>query len=105
VAVKPWVVGKLHLPVIHRMKLDHPGIGLEGKKEMGGFSVELPGRRVLEGGSAIPKRDDRIAEVRTKNGPTGARVTFVFRSKIPTYKVRLRKNYVEFFISSPESTK
>jgi hypothetical protein len=104
-AVKPWVVGKLHLPVIHRMKLDHPGIGLEGKKEMGGFSVELPGRRVLEGGSAIPKRDDRIAEVRTKNGPTGARVTFVFRSKIPTYKVRLRKNYVEFFISSPESTK
>jgi hypothetical protein len=36
--------------------------------------------------------------VRTKNGPTGARVTFVFRSKILTYKVRLRKDYVEFFI-------
>jgi hypothetical protein len=104
-AVKPWGTGKLYLPVIHRMKLDRPGIGLEGKKEMGGFSVELPGRRVLEGGAAIPKRDDRIAEVRTKNGPTGARVTFVFRSKIPTYKVRLRKNYVEFFISSPETTK
>jgi hypothetical protein len=104
-AVKPWGLGKLYLPVIHRMKLDRPGIGLDGKKEMGGFSVELPGRRVLEGGSAIPKRDDRIAEVRTKNGPNGARVTFVFRSKIPTYKVRLRKNYVEFFISSPESTK
>jgi hypothetical protein len=104
-AVKPWGQGKLYLPVIHRMKLDRPGIGLEGKKEMGGFSIELPGRRVLEGGAAIPKRDDRIAEVRTKNGPTGARVTFVFRSKIPTYKVRLRKNYVEFFISSPESTK
>jgi hypothetical protein len=104
-AVTPWGTGKLYLPVIHRMKLDRPGIGLVGKKEMGGFSVELPGRRVLEGGSAIPKRDDRIAEVRTKNGPTGARVTFVFRSKIPTYKVRLRKDYVEFFISSPESTK
>jgi hypothetical protein len=104
-AVKPWGTGKLHLPVVHRIKLDRPGIAIEGKKEMGGFSVELPGRRVLEGGAAIPKRDDRIAEVRTKNGPTGARVTFVFRSKIPTYKVRLRKNYVEFFISSPDSVK
>ena len=104
-AVKPWGTGKLHLPVVHRIKLDRPGIGLEGKKEAGGFSVDLPGRRVLDGGSSIPKRDDRIAEVRTKNGPTGARVTFVFRSKIPTYKVRLRKNYVEFFISSPDSVK
>ncbi|HEX4340413.1 MAG TPA: PilZ domain-containing protein [Polyangiaceae bacterium] len=104
-AVKPWGTGKLHLPVVHRIKLDRPGIALEGKKEMGGFSVELPGRRVVDGGSSIPKRDDRIAEVRTKNGPTGARVTFVFRSKIPTYKVRLRKNYVEFFISSPDNVK
>jgi hypothetical protein len=104
-AVKPWGTGKLHLPVIHRIKLDRPGIGLDGKKEMGGFSIDLPGRRVLEGGSAIPKRDDRIAEVRTKNGPNGAHVTFIFRSKIPTYKVRLRKNYVEFFISSPDNAK
>jgi hypothetical protein len=102
-AVKPFITGKLHLPVVYRIKLDRPGIGLVGKKEMGGFSVELPGRRLLEGGAAIPKRDDRIAEVRTKNGPTAARVTFVFRSKIPTYKVRLRKNYVEFFISSPDN--
>ncbi|HVW26610.1 MAG TPA: PilZ domain-containing protein [Polyangiaceae bacterium] len=104
-AVKPFVTGKLHLPIVYRMKLDHPGIGLVGKKEMGGFSIDLPGRRVLDGGAGIPKRDDRIAEVRTKNGPTGAHVTFVFRSKIPTYKVRLRKNYVEFFISSPDNVK
>ena len=41
----------------------------------------------------------------TVYGPTGARVTFVFRSKIPTYKVRLRKSYVEFFISSPDNAK
>jgi hypothetical protein len=102
-AVKPFITGKLHLPVVYRIKLDRPGIGLVGKKEMGGFSVELPGRRLVEGGAGIPKRDDRIAEVRTKNGPTSARVTFVFRSKIPTYKVRLRKNYVEFFISSPDN--
>jgi len=104
-AVKPFTTGKLHLPVVYRMKLDRPGIGLVGKKEMGGFSVELPGRRLVEGGAAITKRDDRIAEVRTKNGPTAGRVTFVFRSKIPTYKVRLRKNYVEFFISSPDNVK
>jgi hypothetical protein len=101
-AVKPWGQGKLHLPVLHKLKLDKPGADIEGKKEEAGFSITIPGRKVIDGGSLITKRDDRIADVRTKNGPNGAHVTFVFRSKVPGYKVRLRKNYVEFLISSPE---
>jgi hypothetical protein len=104
-AVKPWSDGKLHLPLVHRLKLDHPGTAIEGKKESTGFSVVLPGRKVTDSAAAISKRDDRIADVRTKNGPNGAKITFVFRSKVPGYKVRLRKSYVEFFISSPDGAK
>ena len=104
-AVKPWGTGKLHVPVVHRLKLDRPGTAIEGKKEAGGFSFVIPGRKVEGGGLAITKRDDRISDVRTKNGPTGAHVTFVFRSKIPGYKVRLRKSYVEILVSSPDNAK
>lgn len=104
-AVKAWSDGKLHLPLVHRLKLDHPGTAIEGKKESTGFSVVLPGRKVTDSPAAIAKRDDRIADVRAKNGPGGAKITFVFRSKIPGYKVRLRKSYVEFFISSPDGAK
>jgi hypothetical protein len=103
--VKPWGQGKLHLPVVHRLRLDHPGAALEGKKDLAGFSVIIPGRKVESETGSIPKRDDRIADVRTKNGPDGAHITFVFRSKIPGYKVRLRKSYVEVFVSSPGGAK
>ena len=104
-AVKPWGQGKLHLPLLHRLKLDKPGTAIQGKKEAAGFTVFVPGRKIEGGGTSISKRDDRISEVRTKNGPTGAQVTFIFRSKIPGYKVRLRKSSIEFFISSPDSAK
>jgi hypothetical protein len=104
-AVKPWGQGKLHLPLLHRLKLDKPGTAIQGKKEAAGFTVIVPGRKVEGGGTSIAKRDDRISEVRTKNGPSGAQITFIFRSKIPGYKVRLKKSSVEFFISSPDSAK
>lgn len=53
----------------------------------------------MESGTAIARRDPRIAKVSTKNGSDGTRISFRFRSGIPGYKVRLRKDYVEFFIS------
>jgi hypothetical protein len=104
-AVKPFVQGKLHLPLLHRLKLDKPGTAIQGKKDVAGFTVIIPGRKVEGGGASIAKRDDRISEVRTKNGPGGAQISFIFRSKIPGYKVRLKKSSVEFFISSPDSAK
>ncbi len=104
--VKPFVEGRLHLPVIYRLKLDKPGDALEGTKSASGFTVVIPKRKVTESGAAISKRDDRIVDVKTKNSPEGARITFVFHGdKVPPYKVRLRKGDVEFFISSPASAK
>jgi hypothetical protein len=91
--------GRLHLPIIHRLRLDQPGASLRGERTPTGFDVIIPGRKVMESGTAIAHRDPRIAKVSTKNGSDGTRVSFRFRSSIPGYKVRLRKDYVEFFIS------
>jgi hypothetical protein len=104
--VKPFLGGKLHQPIVYRLKLDEPGSALEGTKTASGFSVVVPSRKVTESGTAITKRDDRIADVKIKNGAGGTKITFVFRgNKVPGYKVRLKKSYVEFFVSSPDGAK
>jgi hypothetical protein len=104
-AVKPFGLGKMHLPVVYRIKLDKPGAALEGRSQGSGFTVTIPGRKTEGSSSAITKRDDRILEVKMKNGPTGAVISFVFRSRVPGYKVRLRKSYLEVFVSSPDSAR
>jgi hypothetical protein len=91
--------GRLHLPTVHRLRLDEPGSTLRGERTPTGFDVIIPGRKTMESGTAIARRDSRIAKVSTKNGSDGARVSFRFRSDIPAYKVRLRNDFVEFFIS------
>jgi hypothetical protein len=93
--------GRLHLPIVYRLRLDQPGASLRGERTPTGFDVIIPGRKTMESGAAISSRDDRIAKVRTQNGADGTRVSFRFRGSIPPYKVRLRKDFVEFFISSP----
>lgn len=104
--VKPFVEGKLHLPVIHKLKLDKPGAALQGTKQGSGFTVVIPKRKVTDSGTPIVKRDDRIADVKIKNTDAGAQIKFTFRgSKVPSYKVRLRHSYVEFFVSSPDGAK
>lgn len=93
--------GRLHLPTIHRLRLDEPGTSLRGERTPTGFDVIIPGRKTLESGAPIARRDSRIAKVSTTNGKEGARVSFRFRSDIPAYKVRLKNDFVEFFISAP----
>jgi hypothetical protein len=100
--VKPWGHGRLNLPTIHRIRLDRPGADLRGASQTTGFSVLIPKRRVTEAVARIAKRDRRIASVRADNSDAGARITFRFRAKAPPYRVRLRGEYVEFFISAPE---
>lgn len=95
-----WQVGRMHLPVIHRLRLDAQGAALQGKKTPSGFQVLVPGRKVMETGATIAKRDDRILSVNVNNTPAGGQVTFRFRKDIPGYKVRLRNDYVEFFVNS-----
>jgi hypothetical protein len=100
--VKPWGRGKLHLPTIHRIRLDGPGGQIAGAVEATGFTVVIPGRKAMEEGRAIEKRDKRIAQVKASNTDRGASITFKFRGSVPAYRVRLRKDFVEFFISAPE---
>jgi hypothetical protein len=100
--VKPWVTGKLHLPTVHRLRLSAPGAALKGFSKNGGFSVLIPGRKVTDNPKSIVKRDDRIRSVTADSSPEGAVITFKFRGPVPSHKVRLRNDYVEFFISAPE---
>jgi len=93
--------GRLREPVIYRLRLDQPADGLRGERTPTGFEVTLTGRRVMESGASITRRDERIARVATHNTGQGTRVSFRFKDTIPAYKVRLRKDYIEFLISSP----
>jgi PilZ domain-containing protein len=93
--------GRLHLPIVYRLRLDQPGEKLRGERTSTGFDVVIPGRKVMESGAGIAARDRRIAKVVTQNGGEGTRVSFRFRRDVPPFKVRLRKDFVEFFISAP----
>lgn len=92
--------GRLDLPIVHRLRLDRPGESLRGEPTPTGFDVVVVGRKALETPTSIARRDARIAKATLRNGAEGARLSFRFRSTIPAYKVRLRKDYVEIFISS-----
>jgi hypothetical protein len=98
---KPWGRGQLHLPTVHRIRLDGAGAELAGVAEGSGFTVVVPGRKAMESGRSIQKRDDRIAAVKASNTAEGARIGFTFRGPVPAYRVRLRKDFVEFLISAP----
>lgn len=100
-AGQPWGKGRLHLPTIHRLELDAPGAEFRGSVEPEGFSVTIPGRRVVGKVSTIERRDSRIAAVDAVNGDTDAKVTFRFRETVPAYRVRLRNKVVEFLVSAP----
>jgi urease beta subunit len=94
----PWGHGKLHSPTIYRLRLDGPGGKLQGALLPTGFTVLVPGHKVMEQGAGIAKRDNRIANVHTLNRTAGAEIAFRFRDSVPAYRVRLRRDYVEFLI-------
>jgi len=91
--------GRLQRPVIYRLRLDDVGGTLRGERTATGFEISVPGRRLLDSGASITRRDPRIAKISTQNGSQGTRVSFRFRETIPAYKVRLRKDVLEFWIS------
>ncbi|HVJ18959.1 MAG TPA: PilZ domain-containing protein [Polyangiaceae bacterium] len=98
--VPAWGRGKMHLPTIHRLRLDSAGGEIRGVNEPTGFTVLIPGRKVMEKAAGLAKRDPRIARVRTTNTPGGAQVSIQFKDGMPAYRVRLRKDYIEFLISA-----
>jgi hypothetical protein len=99
---KPWGHGRLYLPTIHRIRLDAAGASLSGAVNSDGFTVVVPGRKVMESGKAIQKRDKRIVAVQSDNEGPNAKVRFEFRGPVPAYRVRLRQDFIEFLISAPE---
>jgi urease beta subunit len=99
----PWGHGKLHSPTIYRLRLDAPGGKLQGALLPTGFTVLVPGHKVMEQGASIAKRDNRISSVHTSNRTEGAEVAFRFRDSIPAYRVRLRRDYMEVLIGEGES--
>ncbi len=99
--VSPWGHGKMHEPVIHRLRLDAPGAKLEGSVEPTGFTIVVPSRKVMEAAAGIAKRDERIARVKASNTGSGAQISFRFKDGVPSYRVRLRRDFVEFLISEP----
>ncbi|HEY5376676.1 MAG TPA: PilZ domain-containing protein [Polyangiaceae bacterium] len=101
----PWGHGKLHSPTIFRLRLDGPGGKLQGALLPTGFTVLVPGHKVMEQGAGIAKRDPRIASVHTLNRTAGAEVAFHFRDGVPAYRVRLRHDYIEFLIGDGETAK
>jgi hypothetical protein len=94
--------GKMHLPTIHRIRLDGPGAAINGAVDPMGFTVLIPNRKLMEQGGGIAKRDTRFARVRTTNTPGGAQVRVAFKSTVPAYRVRLRQDYIELLISAAE---
>ncbi len=101
----PWGHGKMHSPVIFRLRLDGPGGKLQGALLPTGFTVLVPGHKVMEQGAGIAKRDPRIASVHTSNRTQGAEVAFRFRDGVPAYRVRLRHDYIEFLIGDSDGSK
>jgi hypothetical protein len=55
----------------------------------------------MEAAEGIAKRDERIGRIRATNTAGGAQVSIRFKGSVPAYRVRLRKDYVEFLISAP----
>lgn len=100
--VKPWGRGPIHMPTVHRLKLDGPGSAIRGTPQDGGFAVLIPDRKAQDSGMVIAQSDRRIAGVKVHNTPAGARISFRFRDAVPGYRVRLTGEYAEFLISAPK---
>ena len=98
--VAPWGKGKMHDPVIFRVKLDGPANAIKGKSLTRGFSVIIPKRKAEESPKGYAKQDSRIEKVSAANADNGVKILWLFKDEIPGYRVRLRKNSVEFLISS-----
>lgn len=98
--VAPWGKGKMRDPIIYRVKLDGPGLAIQGHSFSKGFSVVIPKRKVLESPAGYAKQDKRLEKVTAANGDDGVKLVWRFKDEIPGYRVRLRKNTVEFLISS-----
>ena len=97
--------GPIRNAQVYRMRLDAKAKGFQVRRTPTGFSVLVPGRKALESGKAIARRDKRIASVVTKQTPQGARITFRFKRGVPHYQVLARKDSLKFYVNPPKKKK
>jgi hypothetical protein len=97
--VAPFGHGRMKDPILYRLKLDLPGEALKGTTSSKGFSVTIPGRKLLESPSGFVKRDPRFAKITSQQSSDGVKITWQFKDEAPPFRVRLRKTAVEILIS------
>lgn len=102
--VAPFGHGRMKDPILYRLKLDAPGEALRGTTSSKGFTVMVPGRKLLESPSGFVKRDPRFSKISSTQSSDGAKIIWQFKEDAPAFRVRLRKSAVEILISEGKSS-
>lgn len=97
---KEWGEGNVKSPVTLRVKLDGDVDGFNGAKGAMGFTIVLPGRRILSSASELQKKDKRIATFQVVNKPNAAELTVQFKDGVPAYLARAKDNKLEIMLGT-----
>lgn len=97
---KEWGEGNVKSPTKLSVKLDGDVEGFNGAKGAMGFTIVLPGRRVLSSGSELQKKDKRIATFQVVNKPNAAEITVQFKDGVPAYLARAKDNKLEILLGT-----
>lgn len=97
---KEWGEGNVRSPIKLAVKLDGDVEGFNGAKGAMGFTIVLPGRRILSSGSELQKKDKRIATFQVVNKPNAAELTVQFKDGVPAYLARAKDNKLEIMLGT-----
>ena len=102
---KEWGEGNVKSPTTLRVKLDGDIDGFNGAKGAMGFTVVLPGRRILSSSGELQKKDKRIATFQIVNKPNGAELTIQFKDGVPAYLARAKGDKLEIMLGHEGKSK
>jgi hypothetical protein len=102
---KEWGEGNVRSPTTLRVKLDGDIEGFNGAKGAMGFTVVLPGRRILSSSGELQKKDKRIATFQIVNKPNAAELTIQFKDGVPAYLARAKGDKLEIMLGNEGKAK
>ncbi|MEZ4310905.1 MAG: PilZ domain-containing protein [Polyangiaceae bacterium] len=102
---REWGEGNVKSPVTLRVKVDGEIEGFNGAKGAMGFTIVLPGRRILSSSSELQKKDKRIATFQIVNKPNAAELTVQFKDGVPAYLARAKDNKLEIMLGTDRKVK
>jgi hypothetical protein len=102
---KEWGEGNVKSPTTLRVKLDGDISGFNGAKGAMGFTIVLPGRRILSSAGELQKKDKRIATFQVANKPGGAELMIQFKDGVPAYLARAKGNKLEIMLGTEGKSK